>query len=470
MLLSFTKSLTNMFRIPELRRKIIITLLLLSVFRIGIYVTIPGINGERLAHVLEEAAEREGGGDSPLGRAFAIVNMFSGGALGKCGLFALGIMPYISASIIFQLLTTVVPFLEELSKEGEAGRKKINQYTRYATVVLCLVWGYTTANWILGLKYQDMSIVTNPGAGFIIKAVITLTTGTIFLMWLGEQIDEYGIGSGISLIIMAGIVSRMPVAMMQMVQTRFRLVIRPPEGEHGLIMLALLIAMYVAVVIAVIVIQQGQRQITIQPAKQTRGRRVYGGQKHYMPLRVNHAGVIPIIFAQSLLMFPGMLIEAAAGKWAPQDYPYWGNFLRLLSEQLQMGAFGYILIYVALIFFFCFFWTAVAFNPVKMAEDWKQYGHFVPGIRPGKRTAEYLEKLMTRITLAGAAFLAAVAIIPQLAYKHLDLPWQMASIYGGTGLLIVVGVALDVVQKIESHLLMRHYDGFIKGYTMKGRR
>jgi preprotein translocase subunit SecY len=468
---SIISSLVNVFRIPELRRKLLITLMLLAVYRVGIYVTIPGIDVNVLGQVIKKSTEATGQTDSASSRAVSIVDMFSGGALSHCGLFALGIMPYISASIIFQLLTTVIKPLEELSKEGEAGRKKINQYTRYATVGLCLVWGFTTARWVEGLKADDLSpVVHNPGMGFELASIVTLTAGTIFLMWLGEQIDEYGIGNGISLIIMAGIVARMPSAMFQMIRTKFEMTFRPAEGRFGLVMLLVLAAMYVAVVVAVIIIQQGQRRITVQTAKQTRGRRVYGGQQHYMPLRVNHAGVIPIIFAQSLLTFPGLLVRMVANRVSPADHPALARFMSGMASQLSIGAFGYVVVYVIMIFFFCFFWTAVAFNPVKMAEDWKQYGHFVPGIRPGKRTAEYLERLMTRITLAGAAFLAAVAILPQLFNKYLNLDWQMASIYGGTGLLIVVGVALDVVQKIESHLLMRHYDGFIKGHPVRGRR
>jgi len=460
----------NIFRVPELRRKILITLGLLVLCRVGVYVPIPGVNTHAVSRSLQQAREQEGEGG--LGtRMIGLVDMFAGGALKRCTVFALGVMPYISASIIFQLLTTVVKPLEELSKEGEAGRKKINQYTRYATVLLCIVQGFFIAKWIKGLETPPGTpgfVAEGAGFSYWISAVFSVTAGTIFLMWIGEQITEFGIGNGISLIIMANIIARMPTAIGDLIRNKFEFSLSATqENRYGLLMAAGLIIMYVAVVVGVVIIQQAQRRITVQQAKHTRGRRVYGGQRHYMPLRVNQAGVIPIIFAQSLLSFPGLIIAAIYRAAAPGGLK---NFLGELQTQMAPGAFLYVMVYVLLIFFFCFFWTAIVFNPIKMAEDMKQYGHFIPGIRPGNRTADYLEKLMTRITLAGAAFLAVIAILPQLVSRGMNLPYQAASLYGGTGLLIVVGVALDLVQKIESHLVMRHYDGFIKGTRIRGSR
>ena len=465
--------LVNVFRVPELRRKILITLGLLIVCRVGVYVPIPEVNTQAVAESLERVSRQAGdtGDTGGLGtRMIGLVDMFAGGALYKCTVFALGIMPYISASIIFQLLTTVVKPLEELSKEGEAGRKKINQYTRYATVLLCIVQGFFVAKWIRSLPPPSATLYfVDPDAGFgyYASTIFSVTAGTIFLMWIGEQITEFGIGNGISLIIMGNIVARMPSAISYMVRNKFQLKLASvEEGQYGLLMAALLVAIYLAVVVGVVIIQQAQRRVTVQQAKHTRGRRVYGGQRHYMPLRVNQAGVIPIIFAQSLLYFPGFVVGAIA----KQTSGGLQTFFQEVQDQLAPGSFLYVMIYVVLIFFFCFFWTAIVFNPIKMADDMKQYGHFIPGIRPGNRTADYLEKLMTRITLAGAAFLATIAILPQIVSRGLDLSYQAASLYGGTGLLIVVGVALDVVQKIESHLLMRHYGGFLKGTRIRGSR
>ena len=429
----------------------------------GVYVPIPGVNTKAVAASIAQASQAEG--DAGLGaRMLSLVDMFAGGALNRCTVFALGVMPYISASIIFQLLTTVIKPLEELSKEGEAGRKKITQYTRYATVLLCMVQGFFAAKWI------DVSLgfVDNPDFSFYLGAILSVTAGTIFLMWIGEQISEYGIGNGISLIIMVNIIARMPTAISDLAKSKFELQLWASDpGKHGLLMGAVLVAMYLAVVVGVVIIQQAQRRITVQQAKHTRGRRVYGGQRHYMPLRLNQAGVIPIIFAQSLLYFPGIIVNALGRATGQGTFQ---NIMLRMEAQLVPGSFLYMMIYIAMIFFFCFFWTAIVFNPIKMADDMKQYGHFIPGIRPGNRTADYLEKLMTRITLAGATFLVAIAILPQIVGRGLDLTGPAASLYGGTGLLIVVGVALDLVQKIESHLLMRHYGGFLKGRRIRGSR
>ena len=352
-------------------------------------------------------------------------------------------------------------------REGEAGRKKINQYARYATVGLCVIQALVVARWIERFHegnpdFEFVPEALRDGLSFELTAMIALTAGTIFLMWLGEQITEHGIGNGISLIIMAGIVARMPIQIFQVMKNDFdwSSPFSPAESKIGVAMVIVLVALYVGVVLAIVVIQQGQRRVTVQHAKLTRGHRVYGGQRHYMPLRVNAAGVIPIIFAQSLLNLPMLVVAALAARWA---------FMGWFQNALNPGNFGYILTYSALIFFFCYFWTAVQFNPVKMADDMKERGAFVPGIRPGRRTAEYLEKLMTRVTFAGAIFLCLIAVLPQLVQGGFNLSQSAAYLYGGTGLLIVVGVALDVVQKIESHLMMRHYDGFMKRGRVKGR-
>ena len=460
--------LVNVFKVPELRKKIFFTLALLTVCRLGVYVPVPGVNTQAVTESLKAIGEQTPTDDAGgLGtRMINLLDMFAGGALNRCPVFALGVMPY----IIFQLLTTVIKPLEELSKEGEAGRKKITQYTRYATVLLCIVQGFFVAKWIVNLEVPNSTLkfVENDDFGYYLSAIFSVTAGTIFLMWIGEQITEFGIGNGMSLIIMSNIIARMPSAISTLARNRFEFSLAATEeNKFGLLMAALLVAMYLAVVVGVVIIQQAQRRVTVQQAKHTRGRRVYGGQRHYMPLRVNQAGVIPIIFAQSLLMFPSMILSAVARQMAPGSFRM---FLMGLQDQLQLGSFVYVMIYTAMIFFFCFFWTAIVFNPIKMADDMKQYGHFIPGIRPGNRTADYLEKLMTRITLAGAAFLAAIAILPQLISRGLDLGYAAASLYGGTGLLIVVGVALDLVQKIESHLLMRHYGGFMKGRKIRGSR
>lgn len=461
------KALINIFRTPELRKKILITMALLVVCRIGVYVPIPGVNTKAVTASLERTAQGEGSTDTT-SKVINLVDMFTGGALYRCTVFALGVMPYISASIIFQLLTTVWKPLEELAKEGEAGRKKIHQYERYATVMLCVVQGLFVARYVAKLEVPNsaMRFVDNPSIVYYLCASFSIAAGTMFLMWIGEQITELGIGNGVSLIIMGGIVARMPSAIYEL-RTKFEPSLAAESaGKFGLLMAGVLVVMYLAVVVGVVVIQQAQRRITVQQAKHTRGRRVYGGQQHFLPLRVNQAGVIPIIFAQSLLYFPAIVITFVAdhvGSGGIQE------FLRNMGNQLSYG-FLYVMLYIGMIVFFCFFWTAVVFNPIKMADDLKQYGHFIPGIRPGSRTADYLEKLMTRITLAGAAFLAAIAILPLVINRGLDLGYSAASLYGGTGLLIVVGVALDMLQKIDSHLVMRNYPGFLKAGKIRGRR
>jgi len=437
---------------------------MLVVFRIGAYIPIPFVN----AQVLAEAATQFGQG------ALGLVDMFSGGALQNCALFGLGIMPYISASIVMQLLATVIKPLEELQREGEAGMRKINQYTRYATVLLCVVQGLFLARMIMNLRTQEGVYVIPleaQGIGFIVSTIIALTTGTMLLMWVGEQIQEHGVGNGISILIMAGIVARIPPTLMQLwhAQVDRANLMAPAEDKIGILGLVAMVLMYVGVVAGVVMLNQGQRRITIQTAKQIRGRRVFGGNRYYLPLKVGMAGVIPIIFAQSLLMFPQMILGRVL-RYAP-DRSVWGWVVQKLYGLFALDSFSYIVIYVMLIMFFCFFWTAVQFNPIKMADEMKEHGNFIPGIRPGKRTSEYFERVMTRITLAGSVFLAVIAIIPYMVQRTMHIDLRVAYIYGGTGILIVVGVALDLVQKIENHLLMRHYEGFLKsGTRIRGRQ
>ncbi len=440
-------TLANIFRIPELRRKIGFTLFLLIVYRLGFYVPLPGID----QRVMSEAIEK-GGGGTGFGQLAAAFSLFTGGNLQQSTVFGLGIMPYISASIIFQLLATVIPSLEKLQKEGESGRKKINEYTRYATVGLCLIQAVMWVRYMENQKYVLFEFENS--IAFWTIGVLGLTTGTIFLMWLGEQIDEYGIGNGISLIIMAGIVARMPNAVVDMIHnadfkgTGGGSAMSPPK-------ILFIIAAFICVVAAAILITQAQRRIPIQQAKHTRGRRVMGGQRQYLPLRVNHGGVMPIIFASSLMIFPGIIFGYLA-----QSFPSVA-FFAFFAEELSGGSYLYEVGYIGLVFFFAYFWTAVQFQPKEMANNLRDYGSFIPGLRPGKRTADYLERVMTRITYVGAAFLAMIAVIPSVLAHLLKIPFSISSFLGGTGLLIVVSVALDVVQRIEANLVMRNYKGFL---------
>ena len=445
------EAIVNIFKIPDLKRKILFTLGLIAVFRIGAFVPTPGIDGLKLAQFFDNIARTQGG------TLFGIMNMFSGGAMRRLTIFALGIMPYISASIILQLLTTVVPVLERLARQGEEGRKKITQYTRYSTVVLSIVQSFFIALWLENpAHFQGMQIVQYPGWGFRILTVITLTTGTAFIMWLGEQIQERGIGNGISLIITAGIVSRLPAAIIQLISLA-----RPGQGGEAQIdpfKLVFLAFMFVAVIVAVVLITQGQRKIPVQYAKRVVGRKIYGGQSTYIPLRVNQSGVIPIIFAQSIILFP-----ATIAGFVPN------NALQGVASALMMGQPLYYLVYGLLILFFCYFYAAITFNPVDMANNMKRFGGFVPGIRPGKQTAEYLDFIMTRITLPGAIFLTIIAVLPSVINGQIGIPFLVASFFGGTGLLIIVGVMLDTMRQIESHMLMRHYEGFLKKGRVRGR-
>ncbi|QDT37506.1 preprotein translocase subunit SecY [Stratiformator vulcanicus] len=450
----FSKLIT-IFRIPELRRKILLTLLLLAVYRMGFNIPLPFIDQDQLKEFITDAKS----GDDAFGQVMQVVSLFSASNISNSTIFGLGIMPYISASIIFQLLGSVYPPLEQLQKEGEAGRRKINEYTRYATVLICLVQSYA---WIVGLSSglgQGESLIMEQfnNVYFYLVCTITMTTGTIFLMWVGEQIDAYGVGNGISLLIMAGILAQMPTAgYTEFIQPAIQngLAI---GTQYGIEKLLLLTGLFLFVVVWVILITQGQRRIPIQSAKHVRGRRVAGGQRQFLPLRVNQAGVMPIIFASSLLIFPYLIFNSIAQTGWGQEIPLIEGIARIFGDR----GFIYNILYIVLIYFFCYFWTAITFNPKDMAENLKDYGSFIPGYRPGTRTAAYLEQVMLRITYVGAAFLSIVAIIPTLVAAYMDIPFVLAQFYGGTGLLIVVSVVLDLVQKIDSHLVMRNYSGLL---------
>ncbi|KPK83742.1 MAG: preprotein translocase subunit SecY [Phycisphaerae bacterium SM23_33] len=448
--------LENIFSIPELLKKLAFTLALLCIYRIGFHIPLPGLNQNVIRTYMSEQEK------GPFGQALEYVALFTGGNLRQSTLFGLGIMPYISAAIIFQLLVTVVPALERLQKEGQAGYRKIQEYTRYATVGLCIVQATV---WMRFMNGQELLYRSYLGSPWIfMMGVFGLTAGTIFLMWLGEQIDEYGIGNGISLIIMAGIVARLPVAIQDLIQRASLRVSSADSSEIGLVRIVFLIAAFIFVVAGSILICQAQRRIPIQQAKHTRGRRVYGGQRQYLPLRVNHGGVMPIIFASSLLIFP-----ASIAKWLADRFR--GGGFRLLAKAFGYEDLAYNLLYVGLIFFFAYFWTTVQFRPKDMSEQLRDYGSFIPGLRPGKRTADYLERVMERITYCGAAFLAVIAVIPQAVAAAMEIPFRIAAFLGGTGLLIMVAVALDLVQRIEANLIMRNYGGFLgDGGRIKGSR
>lgn len=445
-------ALLNSFKIPDLKRRLIITGALIAVYRIGCYIPTPGIDGAALAEFFTRIAKTQGG------TIFGIINMFSGGAMERLTIFALGIMPYISSSIILQLLTAVIPALEKLAKEGKAGYERINQYTRYGTVGLAVIQSFFIALWLENpARFEGLKIVLNPGIGFRILTVLTLTTGTIFIMWLGEQIQERGIGNGISLVITAGIISRIPSALNQLF-----VLISPFSPSHRQIQpftLLIMAALLVIVVFSVIMITQGQRKIPVQYARRVVGRKIYGGQSTYIPLKVDTSGVIAIIFAQSLILFPATLAS-----FIPNP-----GFQRL-AQGLIRGHVLYTIVYALLIIFFCYFYTAIVFNPLDLSENMKKYGGFIPGIRPGAPTAEFLDYVMTRITLAGAMFIAVIAIFPDFIMAWLKVPYLVASFFGGTGILIIVGVMLDTLKQIESHLLTHHYEGFMKSGHIKGRR
>ena len=429
-----SKGFGNIFKIPELKRRILYTLALLVVYRIGVHVPVPGIDSVALAEIFDRAR----------GTILGIFNMFSGGALERLSVFALGIMPYISASIILQLMTVVIPHLEQLKKEGEQGRKKITQYTRYGTVILSIIQGFG-----ISVGLERMGAVVDPGWGFRLMSVLTLTAGTAFIMWLGEQITERGIGNGISLIIFAGIVARMPTA----IGNTFRLL---STGAMNIFPVIILVVLMVAVVAAIIFVEQGQRRIPVQYAKRVVGRKMYGGQSTHLPLKINMSGVIPPIFASSIMMFPATITSFITIPW-----------VQSVVSALTPGNPVYETLFVGMIFFFCYFYTAVTFNPVDVADNMKKQGGYIPGIRPGKRTADYIDKVLTRITLGGALYVSIVCVLPSILITRFNVPFY----FGGTALLIVVGVAIDTVGQIESHMLSRHYEGFLKksGGKIRGR-
>ena len=458
------ESLKNIFRIPDLRNRVLFTLAMLAVYRLGRHVPTPGVDAAALTQFFED------------NRAtwFGFVDMFSGGNLSKVTVFALGIMPYISASIILQLLTVVWPYLEKLSKEGELGRRKITQYTRYGTVLLSVVQAAGIAAFLQKTELTGgMSLVANPGIGFTLMTVLTLTAGTVFIMWIGEQITERGIGNGMSLLIFAGIVVGFPEAIVTTIRN-------VSTGEQQIFTVLLLSAFMILVVAAIVFVERGQRRIPVQYAKRVVGRRMYQGQSTHLPLKVNTGGVIPVIFASSIIALPQTFASLFP------DSPWMTG----IAIQLSWGMPLYTLVYVSAIIFFCYFYTAIIFNPDDVADNMRKYGGYVPGIRPGKRTAEYIDNVLTRLTFGGALYLAAVSVLPEFllaGFRVAPIPFigtwldsflptfiteglNVTFYFGGTSLLIVVGVAMDTVQQVESQLIMRHYDGFMKRGRIRGRR
>ena len=466
------ESIKNIFSVADLRRRVLYTLGLLAVYRIGGHIATPGVKWQALERWF---AQTQGGG------ILGFVDLFAGGNLRRFTIFALGIMPYVSASIILQLLTVISPTLERLSKEGEAGRRKITQWTRYGTIALSIIQSAAIATWLqsvnVGAGGERVVSDALSGIPFILLTILTLTTGTAFIMWLGEQISDRGIGNGISLIIFAGIVVGLPNAVVKTLS-------QVADGTLSIFVVMALLALMVAVVAGIVFVERAQRKIPIQYARRVVGRKIYGGQSTYLPLRVNSGGVIPVIFASSILAIPQTLLSAAAGKFG------WSS-LQILAGQLGYSMPIYNLLYFALIIFFCFFYTSIIFNPVDTADNMKKYGGFIPGIRPGRRTAEYIDRILTRLTFGGAIYLGAISILPVFLISglHLHQLWPpvlgnffdnlpsfintgfgITFYFGGTSLLIVVGVAMDTVQQIESQLIMRNYDGFLKGTRMRGRR
>lgn len=435
MLERLVTSIQNVFKIQELRQRIVFTAMMLVVYRLGVHVPTPGINNEQLAEFLKRSG----------GALMGFLDMFSGGALSRLSVFALGIMPYISASIILQLLTVVFPPLAKLAKEGERGRKKIIQYTRYGTLGIGLVQAFGISVGLEGM--EGGSFVLEPGWSFRFMTMITVTAGTIFLMWIGEQITERGIGNGISLIIFAGIVARLPNAVVNTYSLY-------EAGELSIVFLVFLVVLIVAVILAIVFLETGRRKIPVQYAKRVVGRKVYGGQSTHIPLKINTAGVIPPIFASSIIALPATIAGFVPVPW-----------VQTIGQNLTPGTVVHMTLYALLIIFFAFFYTAVVLNPVDMADNMKKYGGFIPGIRPGQRTADYIYRVLTRVTFAGALYLAAVCIIPEFLIYRFNVPFA----FGGTSLLIVIGVGLDTSQQIETHMITRNYDGFMKKGRLKGR-
>ncbi|MCZ6695354.1 MAG: preprotein translocase subunit SecY [Acidobacteria bacterium] len=459
-------AIKNIFSIPDLRKRVIFTFLMLTVYRVGGHIPVPGIN----FNALESFFRQQGGG------LLGFLDLFSGGNLSRLTIFALGIMPYISASIILQLLTVVWPYLEKLSKEGEVGRRKITQYTRYGTIVLAFIQSFGIAVWLESMGgAEGGGIVGVPGWSFRLMTVLTLTTGTAFIMWIGEQISERGVGNGISLIIFAGIVSGLPSAIITLYQDVV-------TGSMNILTVLLLLVSMIGIIAVIVWVERAQRRIPVQYARRVVGRRMYGGMQTHMPLRLNTGGVIPVIFASSLLAFPLTIMQ-----WLGlQEKPGWDTLYRQLDYSMPLNY----LLYFSAIIFFCYFYVSIIFNPMDVADNMKKFGGFIPGIRPGRRTADYLDDILTRLTFVGSIYLALIALLPQVLISGLNvqaLPWVGPTIdrivpdfltqglglkfyFGGTSLLIVVGVAMDTIQQVESQLIMRHYDGFLKGSRIRGRR
>ncbi|MEQ1946518.1 MAG: preprotein translocase subunit SecY [Bryobacteraceae bacterium] len=461
--MKFLEAITNVFRVPDLRKRLLFALGLLAVYRLGGHIPTPGIDTNRLEEFFRQNS----------GTLFGFLDLFSGGTFRRLTIFALGIMPYITASIILQLLTVVVPTLEKLQKEGELGRRKITQWTRYLTVMLALVQSFGIAT---ALQGAQQGFVTNPGVGFILMTMLSLTTGTAFIMWLGEQITERGIGNGMSLIIFTGIVIGLPNAIYEMVT-------KVQTGDWNALQVLIILLMMIAVVGFIVLVERGERRIPVQYAKRVIGRRMMGGQSTHLPLKVNAGGVIPVIFASSLLAFPQTLTTV---QWV-KDSPVLSNMLASIAGSTPL----YYLLYTALIIFFCFFYVSIIFNPNEAADNMRKYGGFIPGIRPGKNTAEYMNKILTKITVVGGLYLSILSLLPQIMISGIKLQrlpgignWIDASFprwlldglgvnfyFGGTSLLIVVGVAMDTVNQIEAQLIMRHYEGFTpRAGRIRGRR
>jgi preprotein translocase subunit SecY len=457
---------TNIFKIPELRQRVLFTLAMIVIIRAGSAITTPGVNAEILREWFRNVADAQSAGGIA-----SLFNLFSGGALAHCAIFSLGIMPYISASIMMQLLTAVVPQLGKLARE-DGGRRKIMQYTRYATIALCIFQGYLLARsfenpqanpFLPGImdtiNRLGMDLVPEPGIAFQLMTIITMTAGTMFLMWMGDQITERGIGNGVSLVITVGILAQLPAGLIQAWRT-FVPSAAGAQANVSPVVLVLLCLFLVLVIAAVIAVTQAQRKISIQYAKRVVGRKVYGGQTQYMPLKINYAGVMPIIFAQAILLFPSTIINMAF----PQS-----RTAQEIANLLAVGWLHYVL-YAVMIFFFSYFWVATQFQPVQIADDLKKYGGFIPGVRPGKPTADFLDFTMSRLTFAGAVFLTVIAVLPQLLAQALKVPYMTAQFFGGTGVLIIVGVVLDTMRQVETHLLQRHYDGFLRKGRIRGAR
>jgi len=461
------QALLNIFRIPDLRNRVFFTLGMIAIYRIGFWIPLVGVDQTALAEAARTAAAEETG----FGRLLQFASIFSGGSLQQSTIFGLGIMPYITAAIIFQLLQSVVPALQELKKEGASGQQKITEWTRYTTVGLCFVQG------MMWLSFLRTSGLVQPAFGggtsllvFYVAGIAGLTAGSVFLMWLGEQIDKYGIGNGVSLILTAGILSQLPTAI-GWVADNFSASQAGDTAQIGLLGVFFLVAAFLFVTAGAIVITVAQRRIPIQAAKQTRGRKVFGGQRHYLPLRVNHAGVMPIIFASSLMIFPSTFFGWLATRASQAgDGGWWAATCEWFANNFQIGAYPYIVVEILMIYFFSYFWTTVQFSPDDMSRQLKENGSFIPGLRPGPRTAEYLETVMERITFVGAGFLAIIAIIPTMVAEKMNIPFFVSSFLGGTGLLIVVSVGLDIIQRIEANLLMRNYAGFLSGDGRGGAR